>query len=349
MKNYLCVLGRDPKLSLLEIISYCKRKNIQYTLHSATSLVAHFSFSYPPNIKDLGGTVRIAEETTMEQLIQDNNKINFALTTIDSKDILQKLRTQWKEQGIKAMQKYASMRDIPPSKAKNLDFDLIVYRNVLYKVISISNPKEYKERDETRPAFDAKRVISIRLAKILLNLAQAKNEIMDPFCGTGTILQEALLMGYNVKGIDLSTREAQQNLKWLGQHQHKIKLYQGDVQEVLQRLSSIETVVTEPYLGPFLKKLPSEGEANRIVRELEPLYKNVLTLIASRVKGKIVIIVPQFRTRTKTFSLNIAPMLEKAGLLPYSPLPNIKIPYKYEKLGAHLDRLIYILEPKRKT
>ena len=245
------------------------------------------------------------------------------------------------------MQKYATVRDIPPSKAKNLDLDLIVYRNVLYKVIALSNPKEYKERDESRPSFDAKRVISIRLAKMLINLAQAKNEIVDPFCGTGTILQEALLMGYNVRGIDLSTREAHQNLKWLGQYQHKIKLYQGDVKEALPKLSSIESVVTEPYLGPFLTKLPTEQQAQKMVNELRPLYETVLSLLATRVKGKIVMIIPEFRTRTKTFSIDMPLILEKAGLMISTILPNVKVPYKYIKTGANLDRLIYILEQKK--
>ncbi len=339
MKSYLCVLGRDPKLSLLEIVSYCKRKNIEYALHSATSAVANFSFSKMPNINDLGGTVKIAEETTIDNLNPDNNKVTFALTLIDSKDILQKLRDHWKQQGIKAMQKYATMHDIPPSKAKNLDLDLIVYRNVLYKVLALSNPKEYKERDEQRPAFDAKKVISIRLAKILINLAQSQQEILDPFCGTGTILQEALLMGYSVKGIDLSTREAQKNLKWLGSpYQHKIKLYQGDVRKILPTLTSIEAVVTEPYLGPYLTKRPPEQEAQKIINELQQLYEPFLNLLGQRLKGKAVIILPQFRTKTKKLSVNMTQLLE-----------NVKIPFLYKKQGAHLDRLIYILEPKRKT
>ena len=77
MKNYLCVLGRDPKLSLLEIVSYCKRKNIDYVLHSSTSTIAHFSFAYMPKIKELGGTVKIAEETTLEKITPDNNKKTF--------------------------------------------------------------------------------------------------------------------------------------------------------------------------------------------------------------------------------------------------------------------------------
>ena len=42
--------------------------------------------------------------------------------------------------------------------------------------------------------------------------------ILDPFCGTGTVLQEALLAGYNVVGTDLSQKMVDytaENLSWL--------------------------------------------------------------------------------------------------------------------------------------
>ena len=42
--------------------------------------------------------------------------------------------------------------------------------------------------------------------------------ILDPFCGTGTVLQEALLAGYDVVGTDLSQKIVDyttENLSWL--------------------------------------------------------------------------------------------------------------------------------------
>ena len=43
-----------------------------------------------------------------------------------------------------------------------------------------------------------------RLAKILINLSEVKDEeiLLDPFCGIGVILEEALLQNINVIGID---------------------------------------------------------------------------------------------------------------------------------------------------
>ena len=345
MKDYICILGRDPKLSVLELASYCKRKNIAYHLKEHNSRLAVISLSSPLNIEELGGTVKIAEQTTMDHLIPDSSKINFAITTIDSKDILPALKGLWKSNKIKAMQRYTNVHDIPPSKSKNLDIEIIVYKNVIYKVISLSNPKKYKERDEARPSFDPKKVISIRLAKILINLSEAKTEVLDPFCGNGTILQEASLMGLQAIGIDISTRDAKKNLEWLGK---KAKLTQGDAAKIIPTLNKIETIVTEPYLGPYFKKLPSEQQAQATIKELEVLYKSLFTVLSNKVTGKIVIIVPQIRTYKRTFSLNIAPMLEKAGFISYSSIKEIKTPIFYEKRKSKVERFIYILEQKRK-
>ena len=85
---------------------------------------------------------------------------------------------------------------------------------------SISNPKDYKNRDENRPKFDEKKVVSIRLAKILINLSQARYEVLDPFCGCGTILQEGLLKKLDVIGIDKDISDVRANLNWLREKFH---------------------------------------------------------------------------------------------------------------------------------
>jgi tRNA G10 N-methylase Trm11 len=58
-----------------------------------------------------------------------------------------------------------------------------------------------------------------RLAKIMLNLSHCKpgKIFLDPFCGVGTILQEALLIQATVVGIDANSwciAAAQTNLEW---------------------------------------------------------------------------------------------------------------------------------------
>jgi len=68
-----------------------------------------------------------------------------------------------------------------------LDLMVIKTYDTIYltKTIAFSNPMEFKYRDEHRPYTDFSIMISIRLARILLNLSQAKagQVLLDPFCG----------------------------------------------------------------------------------------------------------------------------------------------------------------------
>lgn len=344
MKEYLCILGRHPKLSLLELVSYCKRKHINCQLKHSTATFAHVALASPLNIHELGGIQKIAEPTTLDALVPNRNKITFAITSVDSKNILPQIKARWKEERVKAMQKYASMRTIPPSKSRLLDLDIIVYRNIPYKVTAVSDPRAYRKRDETRPSFDALKVTSIRLAKMLVNLAQAEKSILDPFCGNGTILQEALLMGYEVVGIDLSIASAKKNISWLGERYRKrAHLLQGDAPATIASLPSVEAVATEPYMGPYVKKLPTEEQAQRIVSGLIPLYERLFSALA-KVQGKVVIVLPRIRTFKKTFSLPVHHLLKKTGFTISSIHPSIHLPIVYEKRRSKVERLIYVVE-----
>ena len=61
-----------------------------------------------------------------------------------------------------------------------------------------------KNRDMNKPVRREALAISPRLSKILINLSEAKphDKLLDPFCGIGGILAEALIKRINVHGID---------------------------------------------------------------------------------------------------------------------------------------------------
>lgn len=46
--------------------------------------------------------------------------------------------------------------------------------------------------------------IDPRIARAMINLASAKTEVLDPFCGAGGILEEAKLLDLNILGTDIS-------------------------------------------------------------------------------------------------------------------------------------------------
>jgi tRNA G10 N-methylase Trm11 len=99
-----------------------------------------------------------------------------------------------------------------------------------------------------------------KLAQIIINLANPTSTdiILDPFCGTGVILQEALLMGYDVIGSDIDPRMVDYtnvNLGWL---QAQVPSIDSRVETEVGDATShawpqkINKVASETYLGrPF--------------------------------------------------------------------------------------------------
>ncbi len=97
---------------------------------------------------------------------------------------------------------------------------------LLAQTTGVQNIDDYSKRDFERPKRDAYvGMLPPKLAQIMINLAVGKQSsaltLLDPFCGTGVVLQEALLMGYDVIGSDLSQKMVDYtiaNLEWLNSH-----------------------------------------------------------------------------------------------------------------------------------
>src|SRR3989344_2739223 len=354
MTQYLFVLGRNPDLSLLEILAYCKRKKIRYSMLDSNEEVALFDlqgFDEHIAIKELGGTVKIARPQPETLYYKGTkNKVIYAVNYIkaDPLQIDKKVKQLLAQEELKGTRRHGKTRKIDPSKAQHLDFEFIAYRDTLYTTTAVSNPKEYKLRDATRPVYDPLKVISIRLAKILINLSEAKREIFDPFCGTGTILQEGLLMGYLTWGVDRESKAARKNLEWLEQRRSDVKgrwqVFEGDATD-LRKFKVIEAVVTEPYLGPFHHGLPTVQEAEKIAEELRTLYRGTLMELAKKVTGKVVIIFPELKTRSGDIvSLDMYTIITRSGFKLAPILSSIQNPIPYIDKKDKINRYIYILQ-----
>lgn len=354
MEDYLFVLGRDRELSLLELVCYFRRKNIKYEIKDKWNEIVLASLDGKINIEELGGTIKIAKiilktEDKKELINFINNfklpnqdKIYFSVNDDFIKNILSK---KFKKEVIRAFYK-GNIND--PSSSLRLDLELIKFKNYLGKVIQISNPKLYKKRDELRPRFDEKKVISIRLAKILINLSEAKNEILDPFCGNGTILQEALLLNLNSYGVDVNVKDARENLSWLNKNfdiKNKFKLIQSDAKNLSRYFNKIEAIVTEPYLGPYLKDYPKYLDALKTINDLELLYKKVFQEF-NKVTNKVVIIFPVFKTKNKKIlKINVNNIIHNTSFKISNNIVTLPILYKHKK--SILEREIWIFDKRK--
>jgi len=194
----------------------------------------------------------------------------------------------------------------------------------LAKTCAVQEFEDYSARDYGRPIRDlVSGSLPPKLAQIMINLAQASQSavILDPFCGSGTILQEAILMGYkNVVGSDKSDKaveDTKKNLEWLGKkfeiRNSKFEVLQSEVGQISSKVKKVDAIVTEPYLGPALRGGESREQIEKTVSELESLYLTAFAEFAKVLSpsGRIVIIFPWFKQFNLT--LNIFTQIKKLG------------------------------------
>ncbi len=208
------------------------------------------------------------------------------------------------------------------------------------KTKAVQNFHFYEARDYGRPARDMKiGMMPPKLAQIMLNLSKTdQNEaILDPFCGTGVILQEAYLMGLKtIIGSDKSNMavdKARINMDWFVIQLEKssmrpktkippnLQIHQFDVTEISKKLpeASVSTIVTEGTLGPrYSRRAPNNVEIDNNFRSLEKLYVNAFREFQKIIKrdGKIVITFPAYMTDKR--ELKLAPFVDKIEKLGYN-------------------------------
>lgn len=177
------------------------------------------------------------------------------------------------------------------------------------KTLAVQPYEEYAERDYGRPEPDPRSgMLPPKLARMMVNLAVGPARgltILDPFCGSGTVLQEALLLGHQAVGTDIdeeAIRGAKKNMEWLlRQHKADLPPYRVeplDVRALDKKLTagSVDAVVTECDLGPPLSGEESQDDIIEIEKDLSPLYAEALALIhyVLRPGGRTVLAWPYF-------------------------------------------------------
>ena len=102
---------------------------------------------------------------------------------------------------------------------------------VIAESVGAQNITALAARDQARPKTDAfVGMLPPKLARMMVNMGTGRLEseditLLDPFCGTGVILQEAALLGCDVYGSDLSEKMVEYsriNLEWL-RNNHRLK------------------------------------------------------------------------------------------------------------------------------
>jgi len=203
--------------------------------------------------------------------------------------------------------------------------------------IGVQNITAYTRRDQERPKRDAfVGMLPPKLAQIMINLAttqwnqkdntHATQRLLDPFCGTGVVLQEAALMGFSVYGTDLSEKMitySKENLSWLERTHHlsiDSHLHEGDAMTT-QWQPPIHAVVGESYLGQPFSAPPSPAKLDQVRGNCDHIITTFLKNIASQIAPgtPLCIAVPAWRSTSGYFThLPLISKLEVLGFIRYS-------------------------------
>ncbi len=199
------------------------------------------------------------------------------------------------------------------------------------------NPFEFQKRDVEKPVQRKIFAIPPRLARIMINLAGCTpgKILLDPFCGVGTILQEALISRVRVIGLDINkwcVEAAKRNLAWLKQEYSlenvEYSVLQGDARRLRSKIrDEVDCIVTEPDLGPALRDMPTISYAERIISKLTPLFSDFLREAHAvlSVGGRLVLVTPYLKTRSGgPVTMPVSDLASRVGLETVKPFEGVR-------------------------
>jgi tRNA G10 N-methylase Trm11 len=365
MIKYFFILGRNAMLSKAELFSFLETREIKFKeeFFQTNILVLEFEKEIEINIQNFGGLLKLGKisfEGSYEQLEKfleknefiERDKFTYSILGDGEEGIfIQKFKDE-KKRGIirhgKKSMKTEEGELIPlPNAEVEIFFQETEKKIYLGLVEQDYSYKDIKKRDMDKPVRRQALAISPRLAKILINLSQAKSQelLLDPFCGVGGILQEALIQNIKVYGTDidkLAIENCRRNLKWL-EEQYKLKLsyqiFNLDAKKIPNQ--QFNAIATEPSLGELVKEKLPENEAKKFIERFENLIIPILQRIKQVKKpdAKIAITFPII----KNISPNLQLICQKTGLK-ISKLPGINFPIKESREDQFVSREIIVFE-----
>ena len=382
---FYAVLGSHPALSELEIESLLPSTPV-HVAEKVIGLSSLGTYSIQELQDLLGGTIKLLESVarypvtaetnadidynelvelsvkTLQELAEDSQEINFSvLSLIDGNAINNThVKKGLQAQGFKVRFREGK-RPYGLSAAILLDnpvTELFVFVQddeiVFAKTQTCQDINVWTFRDRGRPFADRKRgMLPLKVARMLLNIATKGNysdhHVYDPFCGTGSILQEAMQLGIAATGSDISyiaTKGTLDNLEWYADSALPEDadttiphIFTGDVTQVsAKHFKQIPTaIVTEPFLG---KQQAPYSELPNIYKGLYKLYKGAFNAWKSFLPkdATIVIVFPSVQTGRTEYSLTN--LIDELPDLGYNIVSG---PITYARPDAHTKRQVYII------
>lgn len=343
--KYFFVLGNHPALSIAEIKAVLLGSKVELVDSNILLVDTPEKINGRDLIARLGGTIKIGEifdellyqphalfTASLKILSQIDKvgKFNFGLSyygqaKLDTRKVGLALKQELKGQGVScrlvvSREKTLSSVVVQQNKLTTSGCELVYIKKdkkiLIGVTIAVQPFKELSARDYGRPARDDySGMLPPKLAQIMINLAQAKKDdlILDPFCGSGTILTEAMVMGYrNIYGSDISKKaisDSQDNIQWLQKKYKNLSTPKLNISDVNQihlffKENSVNSVISETYLGPQRGSINIKKTTTELAKFYEKVFKQLFLIL--KPGGRIVIALPALMIKSEPSLLDLS-------------------------------------------
>ncbi|MDQ7814301.1 MAG: hypothetical protein RDU25_00630 [Patescibacteria group bacterium] len=398
MKHFL-VLGTHPELSLAEI-SCVLPENTDIIRLDRAAVAETKNWEGDVMMNKLGGVTKlgdIVEETTLDRLDAGelfkklksrlhDRELNFGWTVYGGNPNLKRRLTNQalvfkkiaRAEGLKT--RWVTGKDngeISPAAifkmgltSDGMDICIFVEGTKVHVGVTtdVQDPDAWSLRDFGRPARnDVNGMLPPKLARIMVNLAQVEDgaTILDPFCGSGTILMEtalatkaSLIIGSDIS--DAMMGDTLQNQEWLIEEkilrpddEERFKLFTSDVRRIASHLKpkSIDCIITEGYLGKPLKGHERQADLENGADEIRQLWIDSLKSLKPLLKphARLVCVWPQLSSSNGRARVDLTHELSGLGYVMLDGCGGQETSHKalvYQRPGQHVSRRVVILENK---
>lgn len=389
---FIAILGRQPEISIAELEAvYGAEKVKKISSQAATIDSDNFSVdnlggtikcghvvsrvrSQKSDHHTLLQTSKVIVEKYTKNLSHSQKKITFGISfygnKVDPRNI-QKigiiLKNSLKKSGV-------SLRLIPNKTAalstatshnnklgrSETKIEIIIVRAMngdflIAESSGTQNINSYAQRDRERPKRDAfVGMLPPKLAQIMINLsgAQSGSYLWDPFCGTGTVLQEATLLSINTYGSDLSDKMidyTSENMRWMEKTfstNTAWQVFQADATSVKltsEQKQQITHIVCETYLGQPFSAPPSPAKLKEVVGNCNHIISEFLKNIHDQIRPEstLCMAVPAWQNQHGQFTH--LPLIKNLSKLGYQPITDKNL--LYHRPDQVVAREIIVLKP----
>lgn len=379
MTTFYCLLGNTPDLSLLELNALLGAEQVNHVSAQVAAVQLADEAAARQLMEISGGIVKITQDVQVlpssqpaeiEQAITEYLvSLGLPKVTIGVAEIgrdhhqplsLTEIKKQLHAQGVNARYIESPRAGLSASVLSHHSnvIELVVLpindEWHLTKTVAVQDIDSWTERDRAKPYADRRKgMLPPKVARMMVNLAlgelgqeatASQPVIYDPFCGTGTVLLEAMVRGCGVIGSDLdidAVKGTEENLAWfkeIDELKLPSKVFMSDVTRVPadQVGQRVDAIVTEPFLG---KPSPRPEQVPGIFKGLGKLYLGAFKQWRSilRPNGVVVIVFPYIQLGNRTFSLEF--LIDKLANLGYTLVSE---PVLYHRPQATVQRQIHV-------